>query len=101
MIRRAYYRVALFLGIVFREWDGVRLWPRLAWSISKVVWTKPSEPSPAPPDLADADRAMCEAWEAFDAATKDWFAAGGVVSQKWLDLYSEFGHWEDRRQVGL
>lgn len=33
--RRWWNRIALFSQIVFRQWDGVRLWPWLAWRVVK------------------------------------------------------------------
>ncbi len=34
-------RVALFLGIVFRDWNGVRVSPRAAWEIATTVHDVP------------------------------------------------------------
>lgn len=27
-----------FMLTVFREWNGVRLWPPLAWELSSTIW---------------------------------------------------------------
>ena len=32
------HKIRLFLTIVFREWNGVRLWPVLAWKLAGIVW---------------------------------------------------------------
>lgn len=31
-------RVTLFLSIVFRDWNDVLLWPKMAWGVAGIVW---------------------------------------------------------------
>ena len=39
-IKLYYQRILLFIKIVFRLWETVRLWPRLAWEIVVIIWPK-------------------------------------------------------------